>query len=114
MIITLQNPVQNVSLQVGDKIYHVPLSDSVNDISFATDNPEYVGNVESISGSKITIPDRIGIPQPTYDSFLMFSKDKNVNNTSLIGYYAEVKLKNNSTEKAELFTLSSEIAESSK
>ena len=44
----------------------------------------------------------------------MFSKNKAVNNTSLIGYFAEVKLRNNSKEKAELFALSSEIAESSK
>ena len=39
----------------------------------------------------------------------MFSKDKSVNNTSLLGYYAEVKLNNNSENKAELFVLSSEV-----
>ena len=44
----------------------------------------------------------------------MFSKDKVANNTSLLGYFAEVKLINNSTEKAELFALSSEIRLSSK
>ena len=36
------------------------------------------------------------------------------NDTSLLGYYAEVKLSNNSTEKAELFALNSEITASSK
>ena len=40
--------------------------------------------------------------------------DKIVNNTSMLGYYAEVKLKNSSTAKAELFALSSEVAISSK
>ena len=44
----------------------------------------------------------------------MFRKNENVNNTSLIGYYAEVKLRNDSPEEAELFALSSEIVESSK
>jgi hypothetical protein len=44
----------------------------------------------------------------------MFSKDKVANNTSLLGYFAEVKLINNSTEKAELFALNSEIGLSSK
>ena len=44
----------------------------------------------------------------------MFQKDRLANNTSLLGYYAEVKLSNNSTEKAELFALSSEITASSK
>ena len=41
-------------------------------------------------------------------------KNKNANNTSFIGYYAEVKLTNNSNEEAELYSLNSEIAESSK
>ena len=44
----------------------------------------------------------------------MFSKDPIVNNSSLLGYYAEVKLSNDSTEKAELFALGSEITQSSK
>ena len=44
----------------------------------------------------------------------MFSKNKEVNNNSLLGYYAEVKLINNSTDKIELFTLGSEVTESSK
>ena len=44
----------------------------------------------------------------------MFSKNKAANNTSLLGYYAEVKLSNNSIDKAELFTLGSQIVPSSK
>ena len=44
----------------------------------------------------------------------MFSKNKQANNSSLLGYYAEVKLTNDSTSKAELFALSSEVLESSK
>ena len=44
----------------------------------------------------------------------MFAKDRTVNTSSLIGYYADVQFKNNSTEKVELFAVSSEITESSK
>ena len=44
----------------------------------------------------------------------MFAKDKKVNTSSLLGYYADVKFVNNSTTKAELFSVGSEIAESSK
>ncbi len=33
----------------------------------------------------------------------MFSKNKSVNNSSLLGYYAEIILVNNSNEKAEMF-----------
>jgi hypothetical protein len=44
----------------------------------------------------------------------MFSKNNNVNLSDLIGYYAKVKFINNSKEKAELFTVASELVESSK
>ena len=44
----------------------------------------------------------------------MFSKNKSVNNTSLTGYFAEVKLSNNSTDAAELFAINSEVIPSSK
>ena len=44
----------------------------------------------------------------------MFSKDKAANNTSLIGYYAELQLKNNVNGPIELFAVSAEVAPSSK
>ena len=44
----------------------------------------------------------------------MFSKSNNVNSASLKGYYADIKFTNESTEKAELFAVGSEINESSK
>jgi hypothetical protein len=44
----------------------------------------------------------------------MFSKDPRANQAGLKGYYAEVEMQNNSTEAAELFTVSSEVFESSK
>ena len=47
-------------------------------------------------------------------SFISFAKEKNVNTSSLLGYYADVKFVNDSTKKAELFSVGSEIAESSK
>ena len=44
----------------------------------------------------------------------MFSKDNRVNTSSIVGYYAEVALENNSKEKIELFAVGSEISQSSK
>ena len=41
-------------------------------------------------------------------------KNSKVNISSIVGEYAEVTLKNNSTAKAELFSLGSEVALSSK
>ena len=45
---------------------------------------------------------------------ISFAKDKTVNTSSLLGYYASVKFVNNSQEKIELFSIGSEIQESSK
>ncbi len=47
-------------------------------------------------------------------SFIMFSKDNKVNMANMLGYYASVEFKNDSTEKAELFAAGAEVHESSK
>jgi hypothetical protein len=47
-------------------------------------------------------------------SFIMFSKDNKVNLSSILGYYASVTFKNDSTEKAELFNIGASVFESSK
>mgnify|MGYP003677008840 FL=1 len=46
--------------------------------------------------------------------FIMFAKNHAVNTSSLLGYFADVKFENNSTDKIELFSVGSEITESSK
>jgi len=48
------------------------------------------------------------------DCFLMFSKNTQANRSSLLGYYAEVVLGNDSPDIAELFAVSAEVSESSK
>ena len=54
----------------------------------------------------------IQLPNP--GDFLLFSKKKKINSSSLTGYYAKARLANNSHGKVELFSLGSEIHESSK
>ena len=51
---------------------------------------------------------------PTTSEFIFFQKSNEVNAGSVTGYYAEVKFRNDSRTKAELFTASCEITESSK
>ena len=46
--------------------------------------------------------------------FIMFSKSNQANLSSLLGYYAETTLLNNSPYEAELFAISTEVSESSK
>ena len=109
--INLKNEIDNVSLQVGDVAYYVKDDDTSTSVTSFTDSVERIGVITSIGTSYIVVDSTI---EPPANAFLMFSKDKVANNTSLLGYFAEVKLINNSTEKAELFALSSEIGLSSK
>ena len=120
MQINLTSQIANISLQIGDQAYFIPndnISYNVNGQTSSTDTPLLLGTISGIGSDYIVLdPTTYG---PYYadlqqNDFIMFSKDKNANNTSLIGYYAEVKLTNDSTKEAELYALSSEIAESSK
>tara|TARA_R100000458_G_scaffold58794_1_gene67623 strand:- start:1011 stop:1511 length:501 start_codon:yes stop_codon:yes gene_type:complete len=58
--------------------------------------------------------DNVNIAAPGVDDFYFFQKSNVVNSTSLVGYYADVKFVNNSSRKAELFSVGSEISESSR
>lgn len=105
--ITLQNNIQNNSLQLKDKAYYVKL-----DNGFNSDDKELLGEITEIGHNYIMVDSSNSVVDD--GDFIMFSKNKEVNNNSLLGYYAEVKLTNNSTDKIELFSLGSEITESSK
>ena len=110
--INLQNEIDNVSLQVGDVAYYVKDDDTSTSVTSFTDSVRRIGKITSVGTSHIVVDSFTDTPPA--DAFLMFSKDKVANNTSLVGYFAEVKLSNNSTDKAELFSLGSEVASSSK
>ena len=119
------------SLQVGDTAYY---SSTTSNAGFNTNeddngntNVTKIGLVKSIDNTTTlnseyngyettTLTCEIGdaTPAPTTSDFVFFSKDNKVNTTSLLGYYASVKFFNKSEEKAELFSIGCEIAESSK
>ena len=122
--LTFEKPL-NQSLQVGDTVWWVDTAQSggynVADIVDENGVPQAMklGTVEELSNQyrahKVTISNYTLIQSPDLaNAFIMFSKDNRANLTSLIGYYADVKFENNSKEKAELFTVGSEIVESSK
>tara|TARA_R100001510_G_C7642942_1_gene200488 strand:+ start:1544 stop:1870 length:327 start_codon:yes stop_codon:yes gene_type:complete len=104
--ITFTKNIQNISLQVGDIAYYVTPDPSGYNSTF-----NIIGEVTAVGKDFIVVPTNPGLTQ---NDFVMFSKNKAVNNSSLLGYYAEVKLSNNSTQKAELFSISSEVTQSSK
>ena len=117
LTITFNNNL-NESLQVGDIAYYSPLS-TVAGSGFntvTTGNITKIGNVTDIDkfAKQVSIMvDIDAVTTPSVGDYIMFEKDKRVNSSSLIGYYADVNFVNYSTEKVELFSIGSDFFESS-
>ena len=105
----------NISAQVGDIIYYSFNATPVGGFNHThLHNTKKLGPIIEIDGSSITVEyDNSIVAPPPSDSFISFVKDKRVNTTSLLGYYAKVKFVNDSTDKIELFSVGSEISQSS-
>jgi len=106
----------NASLQIGDTVYYSTItSDGGFSTVLPSDTVEF-GVVTQIntSGLSIDVIHDSSLSTPTVNDYISFAKDKQVNSSSLVGYYAEAKFINNSKEKAELFSVGSEVSESSK
>ena len=107
--ITLTFPQSlNVSIQIGDTTYY---SNDINGVDI-----QVMGLITAIDKTLNTITTEIGTNtiRPTLTSFILFSKTASVNTNGLKGYYAEMQFKNDSLDYAELFSVGSEIFESSK
>ena len=96
----------NVSVQVGDTLYYT-------NVTGGAGNLIEIGPITEV-GSNFVVVDGPGTT-PTFatDLFFMFKKP-NLNNSSVKGYFAEARIATNSNVKTELFTLGSEITQSSK
>lgn len=114
--ITLTFDAMNVSCQVGDIAYYSSNAQSLGGFEKSTvSNTKRLGEILEINGSSITVQfDDTVISGPGPNDFISFVKDKTINTTSLLGYYAKVKFINNSIGKIELFSVGSEIDRSSK
>ena len=132
-IVTLTfNHEINESVQVGDVAYYVHTFPVGSPQEFAQTTTPHdsadredireIGPVESINSgptlSTITCDMTNYLSSlygpPVMGDFIMFSKDNKVNLGSLVGYYSNIKLRNSSIEKAELFSVNSDFSESSK
>ena len=120
-ILTFENPL-NSSLQVGDIVYYSTPGQAPGS-SFntsVTGGMTKLGTVFSLSINPIQVSvvytnaANGGVNPPADGDYIMFEKDKQVNSSSLIGYYADIKLVNDSKEDIKLFSLGSEVSESSK
>jgi len=119
----------NVSLQIGDIVYYSPVTTAPLS-GFSTINA--IGSIVTFgvvtaiyNNGSVTPPiaphsimvmydDAAGILPPGLNDYIMFSKNKEANSSSLTGYYADISFENYSTNKIELFAVGSEVSESSK
>tara|TARA_R110002074_G_scaffold189296_1_gene355043 strand:- start:144 stop:515 length:372 start_codon:yes stop_codon:yes gene_type:complete len=118
----LNFPNVNISAQVGDIIYYTPFNGNsqggFNQAGLA--NTIMLGPIISITtlGDEtvdITVQyDPAFTSLPAQGDFISFVKDKRINTSSLLGYYASINFVNNSTDKIELFSVGSDVVESSK
>jgi hypothetical protein len=112
----------NPNIQVGDTAYYVSTTTTgtggfTSNISGGTSNNIVeIGAVASVNFTTnvIEITTDLADNTVTTSHFILFSKDNAVNMASVVGYYAEVKMRNTSTVQAELYQVSTEIFESSK
>ena len=107
--ITIDAGNLNVSLQVGDILYATLLDSNQSGVNTTSGNrPVAVGIITAITDDNfpaITLTD---------NHYLFFNKDKAVNTSGVLGYYASVEYRNYSKKKAEIFATGTEYAPSSK
>lgn len=121
------NTSLNSSLQIGDLVYYtspsqLPTSSIYQSVTSGVTKFGIVSEIRDIdlltglplAQPEIDVVHDVGIPAPLANDYIMFEKDKQVNSSSLIGYYAQVDLENTSDTKIEMFSLGSEVTESSK
>ena len=96
----------NVSVQVGDTLYYT-------NVTGGAGNPIEIGPITEVGSNFVVVNGPNATPTFATDLFFMFKKP-NLNNASVKGYFAEARIATNSNIKTELFTLGSEITQSSK
>lgn len=123
--LTFTAPI-NVSCQVGDIAYLVNtqteggFNTSIHDDDFGLLE---IGDIREINDPTTNSPTikvettlsyaAIGVVAGEDDIFIMFTKDNRVNLSSPLGYYASVKLVNDSKSEAEMFSVGMEVFDSS-
>ena len=115
--ITLTFPfLLNVSLQIYDTLYYLAANDEIVEIgevtSITVTEADPASGVTAQTVVVAQIP--VNVTPPTNSSYIFFTKDAQGNTSNLKGYYAEAQFRNNDTNECELFSVGSEIFESSK
>ena len=115
------NPAE-LGVTAGDSIYYIDSSNISTDASFSVsnnlDNIILIGSVTQVINNDpfftIAVSNTNPITLPTANDYIFFSKNNSNNQGSVLGYYADLKFTNDSTEFAEIFQITVGAEESSK
>ena len=90
----------NTSLQPGDIVFFLK-----------NDNIQELGECISIASDRLSIVVDVSptTPRPVIGDYFMFAKNNVINSNGVLGYNANVKMTNNSTDFTELYAVNSEI-----
>ena len=122
--IPFNDPI-NISTQVGDMVYAVSTASAGGAVdSFikgSLSNALEIGWIWQIINQEGLDPNvlpTLKVVQtsnnlPNTGDFIMFSKNKAVNTSGILGYYAEVTFENTSLKDIELFSIGTEVTISS-
>ena len=100
----------NASAQIGDYLYYTnDGGDTIVEIGAITSITENANGSTTVVAQ---IP--VNVTPPVNSSYIFFAKESRANTSNLKGYYAEVQFRNDSTTEVELFSVGSEVFQSSK
>lgn len=110
----------NRSVQIGDALYYASASVTTRPVDTVLSYNDIVkaGPIKTItrtaSGGSIVVNQDSLVAMAAVGDFIFFSKEAATNNSHMLGYFAEIKLENNSNKKIELFNIATDVFESSK
>ena len=109
----------NDSVDIGDILYFVNIDANGN---ATTTEPNQIGVITNIGDNFVEVDTGLApqnltnqdIEDGTISPVFLFRKNNQVNVSTLVGYFANVLLSNDSINQSELFSVGSEIFASSK
>ena len=137
--LTFQNGDPNISIEIGDMVYYIQSPNTnyegsgfitgdntvgqstmtligVCSAIYFDNNPSQLPSTAVTTQNTFTIyvNNISDITPPSPNDYIFFIKNNDVELSSVVGYYNQITFKNNSTEEAELFAVSSDYSNSSK
>mgnify|MGYP003630037168 FL=1 len=102
--ITFTNPLPT-GIQAGDIAWY---------LNITTGSEIKMGPISSITNGVMIVNAEAGVQPPSSSDFIFYVKDPIASVSSLKGYFAEAQFINKSVEYVELYSVGSEVFESSK